>query len=207
MRSIKTFNFATLALATSLATLAMSTSALAADGVRVRGTVVSVAADTLLVKSRDGDNVSIKLNAGWKAGGIAKANLADIKAGDFVGIASLPNAKGGDGALEVLIFPPAMRGTGEGSYGWDLKPNSSMTNGAVSEAVQSVDGTTVNVVYHGQSRKIVIAPATPIVTFAPAVNADVKPGAAVFVPADRADDGKLSTSRVVVGKDGLVPPM
>ena len=207
MHSIKTFKFAALAFATTLATLAASPAALAADGVRVRGTVVSVNADTLLVKSRDGDNVSIKLNLGWKAGGIAKASLADIKQGDFVGIASLPNAKGGDGALEVLIFPPAMRGTGEGSYGWDLKPNSSMTNGAVSEAVQSVEGTTVNVVYHGQSKKIVLAPNTPIVTFAPAVNADVKPGAAVFVPADRADDGKLSTSRVVVGKDGLVPPM
>ena len=124
-----------------------------------------------------------------------------------MGIASLPTAAGGDGALEVLVFPPAMRGTGEGSYGWDLKPNSTMTNGAVSEAVQSVDGTTVNVVYHGQSKKITITPGTPIVTFAPAVNADVKPGAAVFVPAQRGDDGKLSTTQVVVGKDGVVPPM
>jgi hypothetical protein len=207
MQSIKTFKFAALALATTLATLAVSPSALAAEGVRVRGTVTSLTGDTLLVKSRDGTDVSIKLTMGWKAGGIKKAQLADIKPGDFVGIASLPQAAGGDGALEVLIFPPAMRGTGEGSYGWDLKPNSSMTNGAVSEAVQSVDGTTVNVVYHGQSRKITIAPSTPIVTFAPAVNADVKPGAAVFVPADRADDGKLSTTRVVVGKDGVVPPM
>jgi hypothetical protein len=73
--------------------------------------------------------------------------------------------------------------------------------------VKSVEGTTVNVVYHGQSRKIVVTPATPVVTFAPAVNADVKPGAAVFVPASRADDGKLSTGQVVVGKDGVVPPM
>ncbi len=207
MQSSKSLKFAALAFATALATLAASPSALAADGVRVRGTVVSVTGDTLLVKSREGADVSIKLNLGWKAGGIAKAKLADIKQGDFVGIASLPGASGPDGALEVLIFPPAMRGTGEGSYGWDLKPNSSMTNGAVSEAVQSVDGTTVNVVYHGQSKKIVIAPNTPIVTFAPAVNADVKPGAVVFVPADRADDGKLSTTRVVVGKNGVVPPM
>ena len=207
MQSSKFLKFTALAFATALATLAASTSALAADGVRVRGTVVSVTGDTLLVKSREGADVSIKLNLGWKAGGIAKAKLADIKQGDFVGIASLPGASGPDGALEVLIFPPAMRGTGEGSYGWDLKPNSSMTNGAVSEAVQSVDGTTVNVVYHGQSKKIAIAPNTPIVTFAPAVNADVKPGAVVFVPADRAEDGKLSTTRVVVGKDGVVPPM
>ncbi len=203
MQSFKQFKFVALAIAAAVS----STGALAADGVRVRGTVVSVTGDTLVVKSRDGDNVSVALGAGWKAGGIAKATLADIKTGDFVGIASLPTATGGAGALEVLIFPPAMRGTGEGSYGWDLKPNSSMTNGAVSEAVQSVDGTTVNVVYHGQSKKITITPGTPIVTFAPATNADVKPGAAVFVPADRAEDGKLSTTRVVVGKNGIVPPM
>jgi hypothetical protein len=38
---------------------------------------------------------------------------------------------GGDGAIEVLIFPPAMKGTGEGSYPWDLKPKSTMTNGTV----------------------------------------------------------------------------
>jgi len=205
MKSFKTLQMAGLALIGAVATLACS--AASAEGVRIRGTVVSVTSDTLTVKSRDGDNVAIALGLGWKAGGIAKANLADIKTGDFVGIASLPTATGGAGALEVLVFPPAMRGTGEGSYGWDLKPNSSMTNGAVSEAVQSVDGTTVNVVYHGQSKKITIAPGTPIVTFAPATNADVKPGAVVFVPADRAEDGKLSTTRVVVGKNGVVPPM
>ncbi len=207
MQSFKQLKFTAMAIAVAVTTLAASSTAQAADGVRVRGTVVSLTGDTLLVKSREGDNVSVTLAPGWKAGGIAQARLADIKPGDFVGIASLPTATGGAGALEVLVFPPAMRGTGEGSYGWDLKPNSSMTNGSVSEAVQSVDGTTVNVVYHGQSKKITIAPGTPIVTFAPATNADVKPGAAVFVPADRAEDGKLSTTRVVVGKNGIVPPM
>ena len=204
MTFLKTLPFAAIALAA--VTAFASTTASAAEGVRVRGTVVSLAGNTLVVKSRDGDNVSIALAADWKAGGIAKAQLADIKPGDFVGIASQPGASG-DGALEVLVFPPAMRGTGEGSYGWDLKPNSTMTNGAVSEAVKSVDGTTVNVVFHGESKKITIAPNTPIVTFAAASNADVKPGAAVFIPAQRGDDGKLSTKQVVVGKDGVVPPM
>jgi hypothetical protein len=203
MSPVKTLKLATLALAATLA----STGASAAAGVRVRGTVVSLSGNTLVVKSREGDTVSIALAANWKTGGIAKAQLADIKPGDFVGIASLPAASGGAGALEVLIFPPAMRGTGEGSFGWDLKPNSTMTNGAVTEAVKSVDGTTVNVAYHGESKKITIAPITPIVTFAPATTADVKPGAVVFVPAQRGDDGKLTTERVVVGKDGVVPPM
>ncbi len=206
MTSFKSFKFAALALASAVATLATSPAALAADGVRVRGTVVSLAGDQLLVKSREGDNVAITLAPDWKAGGIAQAQLSDIKPGDFVGVASLPGAKV-DGALEVLVFPPAMRGTGEGSYGWDLKPNSSMTNGAVSEAVKSVDGTTLNVVYHGQSKKINVTPGTPVVTFAPATAADVKPGAAVFIPAQRGDNGKLSSAQVVVGKNGIVPPM
>ena len=81
MQSSKSLKFTALAFATALATVAASTSALAADGVRVRGTVVSVTGDTLLVKSREGADVSIKLNLGWKAGGIAKATLADIKQG------------------------------------------------------------------------------------------------------------------------------
>jgi hypothetical protein len=199
---IKTFQFATLALVAAL-----TSTAAFADGVRIRGTVVSLTGDQLVVKSRDGANVSIALGLGWKAGGIAKASLADIKPGYYVGIASLPNAAGGAAALEVLVFPPAMRGKGEGSYGWDLRPNSTMTNGSVSEAVQSVDGTTLNVVYHGESKKIVVGPGTPVVTFAPATNSDVKPGAAVFIPAERGDDGKFSTTQVVVGKDGIVPPM
>ena len=187
---------------------AVSSLSWAADvGVRVRGTVVSLSPDTLKVKSRDGSDVAVTLATGWAVSAVAKATLADIKPGDFVGIASLPTAAGGDGALEVLIFPPAMKGTGEGSYGWDLKPDSTMTNGSVAEAVKSVDGTVVSVVYHGQTKKISITPGTPIVTFAPATAADVKPGAVVFIPAQRSDDGKITAARLVVGKDGVVPPM
>lgn len=188
--------------------LAGTTTALAADApIRVRGTVVSLSGDVLVVKSREGGNVTINMTKGWGVSAIATASLADIKPGDFVGIASLPTTSGGDGALEVLVFPPAMKGTGEGSYGWDLKPDSTMTNGSVSQAVKSVDGTTLNVVYHGQSKKISVAPGTPIVTFAPATVADVKDGATVFVPAQKADDGKISAGRLIVGKDGVVPPM
>lgn len=183
------------------------TPALAADGVRVRGSVVSLTGDTLVVKSREGGDVTIKLNKGYAVGGVTKASLADVKEGDFVGIASLPTANGGDGALEVLVFPPAMKGTGEGSYGWDLKPASTMTNGSVSQTIKSVDGTTLNVEYKGKSKKITVAPGTPVVTFTAATVADLKAGAAVFVPAQKADDGTMSTERVLVGKDGVVPPM
>lgn len=188
--------------------LAAATAADAADqGVRVRGTVASLAGGQLQVKSRDGQLLTVQLKDGWIASAVMKANIGDIKPGDFVGIASLPKSEGGDGALEVLIFPPALKGRGEGSYGWDLKPNSTMTNATVGDAVKSVNGSVVTVNYHGQEKKISIPNGTPVVTLAPATPGDVKPGTAVFIPAQKDANGALSAGQLIVGKNGVVPPM
>jgi hypothetical protein len=180
----------------------------AAENVRVRGTIVSVDGSTLTVKTREGPTSALALKPGWKVVGVAKASIEDIKPGDFVGIASLPSATGGDGAIEVLVFPPAMKGTGEGSYPWDLKPKSSMTNATVTNAVKDIVGRTLTLSYSGgEEKKIAVADGIPIVTFGPATEADLKPGATVFVPAQRGDDGALATGFVVVGTNGVSPPM
>ncbi|AXV18267.1 hypothetical protein CYG48_21210 (plasmid) [Neorhizobium sp. SOG26] len=172
----------------------------------VRGSVISYAGSTLKVKTREGKTVDVALADDWKLAGVASAKVTDIKPGDFVGIASLPKAGGGDGALEVLIFPPAMKGTGEGSYGWDLKPKSSMTNATVADAVKGVDGRTVTVTYHGKEKKIAIPDGTPVVTIAAASKDDLVPGAVVFISAENAASGPVA-HQVVVGKNGVVPPM
>jgi hypothetical protein len=52
--------------------------------------------------------------------GVVKASLSDIKQGSFVGVTAMPQADGNQRALEVHIFPEAMRGTGEGHYPWDF---------------------------------------------------------------------------------------
>jgi hypothetical protein len=194
-------------LAGALIAVTFGFSAHAADQVRIRGTVESLDGSTLSVKTREGTDAKIMLKEGWKISSVAKASVDDIHEGDFVGIASLPTADGGNGALEVLIFPAAMKGTGEGSYAWDLKPNSSMTNATVANAVKSVDGPTLTVTYKGGEKKISIPAGTPVVTFAPAEVADLKSGATVFVPSEKASDGTISSSRVVVGTNGVVPPM
>src|SRR5271154_4638044 len=179
----------------------------AAENIRVRGTIVGVDASTLTVKTREGPNAVLALKPGWKVTGVAKASIEDIKPGDFVGIASLPTASGGDGAVEVLVFPPAMKGTGEGSYPWDLKPKSTMTNATVTNAVKGVDGRTLDLSYSGGGeKKISIPDGTPIVTFGPATETDLKPGATVFVPAQRGDDGALAAGFVAVGTNGVDPP-
>jgi hypothetical protein len=179
----------------------------AAEKTNVRGSIVSFSGSTLTVRTREGKNVDVSLAEGWKLAGVSRAQIADIKPGDFVGIASLPKAGGGDGALEVLIFPPAMKGTGEGSYGWDLKPNSSMTNATVANAVKGVDGHTVTVSYHGKEKKIAIPDGTPVVTLAPATKDDLVAGAIVFIPAMKDAKGTLVAQQLVVGTKGIVPPM
>ena len=174
--------------------------------IHVRGSIVDYQGSELKVKTREGETIGVALADDWKVAGVADANVTDIKPGDFVGIASLPKADGGDGALEVLIFPPAMKGLGEGSYGWDLKPDSSMTNATVADAVRGVDGRTVTVTYHGKEKKIAIPDGTPVVTIAAATKDDLIPGAVVFITAEKAATGPIA-HQVVVGKNGVVPPM
>jgi hypothetical protein len=179
----------------------------AADSVRVRGTVTAFAGSTLTVKTREGVTDAMTLAQGWKMSGVTKAAAEDIKQGDFVGIASVSKADSGSGALEVVIFPAALKGAGEGDRPWDLEPNSRMTNGTVAD-VTEIAGRTVTLTYdNGQTKQIAIPQMTPVVTFAPATPADLKPGATVFVNAERGSDGKLTASRVVVGNNGVVPPM
>lgn len=179
----------------------------AAETVHVRGAIVSLDGSTLTVKTREGPDAAVTLKPGFKVAGITKASVGDIKPGDFVGIASLPAAAGGDAAVEVLVFPPAMKGTGEGSYPWDLKPKSTMTNATVTNAVKGVEGRTLKLSYKGGEKAISIPDGTPIVTFGPATEADLKPGAMVFVPAQRGDNGALAAGFVAVGTNGVNPPM
>ena len=181
--------------------------AIAADVVRVRGVIEASDGSKITVKTREGASTAIALAAAVKVMAVAKASVEDIKPGDFVGIASLPKSKGGDGAVEVLIFPAAMKGTGEGSYPWDLKPQSTMTNATVSNAVKEVDGHEVTVKVNGKDKKISVADGTVVVTLAPAAAADLKPGATVFVPTERSPDGTLTAGFVIVGANGIVPPM
>lgn len=179
----------------------------AADPIHVRGTVSTVEGGKAMIHTREGTDVTVTLGDSWKFAGVQKASMSDIKSGTFIGTANQEGA-GGAKALEVVVFPEAMRGTGEGDYGWDLKPKSSMTNATVSNPVTGVDGQTVTLTYKGGQKKVTIAPDTPIVTVGPATAADVKPGVAVFIASAPDSAGTFpGPGFMAVGKDGVVPPM
>jgi hypothetical protein len=173
----------------------------------VRGTIESLSGQDLKVVSREGPVVAIRLADNVRLSAVAKATLADIKAGSYVGIAALPRPDGTQMALEVLIFPEAMRGAGEGHRPWDLMPESTMTNATVADTVQKVEGHTLTLTYKDGQKTIVVPPEAPIVTFVPAERADLKPGTRIFTGPTRGSDGVLTSASVVVGKDGVDPPM
>ncbi len=196
------------ACATALAlVLAGSTLAQAQAPARVRGTIEKVDGQTLSIKSREGDTLTVKLAANAPVSAVVPAKLSDIKAGTFVGIAAMSDGKGGWRALEVLVFPEAMRGTGEGDRPWDLLPESTMTNATVSETVVKADGHTLTLKFKEGEKTFTVSADTPIVAFAPGEKSELKPGAKVFIAAaTKQADGSLEAARIAVGR-GIDPPM
>ncbi|MCK1650457.1 hypothetical protein IVA88_03265 [Bradyrhizobium sp. 149] len=174
---------------------------------RVRGTIESVNGDTMQVKSRSGEDIKLHIASDVRVSGITKISLAEIKAGSFVGATTVPEPDGGDRAVEVHVFPESMRGTGEGSRPYDLKPNSSMTNATVSETVVGNDGHTLLVKYKDGEKKVFVPDDTPVVTFVPGDKTDLKAGAKVIAFMKQLPDGSFETNRVSVGRDGVTPPM
>src|SRR5882672_1072022 len=174
---------------------------------RVRGTIEGVDGDVLSVKSRSGDDVKLHMTGDLRVVGIAKMSLSDVKVGSFIGATTVPGADGSQNAVEVHVFPEDMRGTGEGSRPWDLRPNSTMTNATVAESVVGNDGHTLLVKYKDGEKKVQVSPETPVVTYVPADKSELKAGAKVIAFTKKLPDGSFETSRVSVGRDGLTPPM
>jgi hypothetical protein len=174
---------------------------------RIRGTIAAVNGQTLSVNSRDGQKLDIALADNLTVVTVKKVDLAAVAAGSYIGAATRTGSDGKLEAIEVLVFPEAMRGAGEGHYAWDLEPGSMMTNGTISGAVAAPVGRELTVAYKGGSVAIHVGTDVPVVTFGPAEKADLKPGAPVFLSAAKNADGHLTAARVTVGKDGVAPPM
>jgi hypothetical protein len=174
---------------------------------RVRGTIEAVDGDTLSVKSRSGEDFKLHMAGDMRVVGIVKISLSDIKLGSFIGTTTVPGPDGGQNAVEVHVFPEDMRGTGEGSRPFDLRPNSTMTNATVAESVTGNDGHTLLVKYKDGEKKVLVSPDTPVVTYVPAEKSELKAGAKVIAFFKKLPDGSFEANRISVGLNGLTPPM
>ena len=176
--------------------------------VRVRGTVENADGPMLTVKSRGGQTrYKLKMVDDVAVRGVVKASLSDIKQGSFIGVTGMPQADGSQKAMEIHIFPEALRGTGEGHRPWDLAPNSTMSNATVAQMVKGVQGHEISLKYKDGEKKIVVAQNTAIVAYVPADKGELRPGAKIVAAASKKEDGTLEAATIAVGRDGITPPM
>ncbi|WP_375454369.1 metal ABC transporter permease [uncultured Methylobacterium sp.] len=218
--------------ALALASLLTLTAAQAAPQVeRLRGTIEAVEPGSITLRTIDGASETVALADDTKFVSVVKASLDDVKDGTFIGTAT--KGENPRTAIEVVLFPEAMRGTGEGHYGWDTIPDttaggarvksamtngtvradapaprvkSAMTNGTVAGSTGAGGARTLTVTYKDGAQTVLVPPQAPVVAFEPADRSVLKPGAKAFVTAAR-DGATVSARRVAVGKDGLTPPM
>lgn len=174
---------------------------------RLAATVVTLDGDQLQVADGNDKLVSFKLPDDLRITSVATAEPEDIEPGSFVGSAAVPGPDGRLTALEVHVFPPSMRGTGEGHRPWRTEPNTSMTNGTVGDLVVS-NGRTMTLKYgENGTQTIFVPPDVPIVTIDRGARTLLVPGAHLVAFYTRGDDGTLTATRLTVGKNGTVPPM
>ena len=173
--------------------------------VRIRGTVDKLDGDVLTVKTKDGSTQTITV-ADKSVQYLQKKSLSDIKAGDFLASTGMKGTDGKIHAIEVRIFPKATPDGGR-QFAWDLGPDSVMTNATVGQVTQTPNGPLVHVTFTGGESEYTIGPDVPILAGADGDNSLLQPGKAVFVIAKKGDDGKLTSLRIYVEKDGVKPPM
>jgi uncharacterized protein Veg len=192
-----------------VAGLTLSGAAFAQSGgtpARLRGKIDAVTGDTIQLTLRNGTKASAKLPENVRLTWLTEARLDQIQQGSYIGTAAVPQPDGTLKARELQIFPPSMRGVGEGSRDWDFGAGSSMTNGTVGSLVVA-NGRTITITYKGGEKKVVVPNDVPIVTYEPADRTALTTGANVIINGTRATDGTVTAASVSVGKDGLVPPM
>ena len=182
----------------------------------VRGTISAVNGAVLKITETTGKQILLTLAPGAKVIDVLPASLSAVKAGTYIGTAAIPQPNGTYRAIELQVFPESMRGVGLGTRAWNLKPNSTMTNGTIGRLTQT--GGTVGAVSgssdltlkvnDGSGEKTVLIPqGVAVVTYAPGTMAELQPGAHIIFFPMTAADGSLTASQINVGKNGLIPPM
>lgn len=185
----------------------------------VRGKVVSVSGDVVMIKSASGP-VKIHLAKTLKVYTRTHSDLSHVTSKTFVGVTSIKQPDGSERATEIHIFPEALRGTGEGSYLMNTAqpagvPRSRMTNGTVSGVgkvsarrprmtngtVTAKSGSSTLLVQYGSGLETIRIPANVTVTAMTPTTAKLKPGESVFALAKKQANGSLTTNSVIaVGK-------
>lgn len=224
-----------LLLASMVIAMSAAVPAIAADpALHLRGTVTDVGATGFTVQTATGTQ-DVTIATDTRIAGVVPSTLAAIQPGSFIGSANVPHGTAAN-ALEVVVFPPAMKGTGLGDYPWDLPAHggggSAMTNGSVKSAMtngtvksskaggmamqSAMTNGTVKTATGGDTRTLVVDYGTGQKT----INVSANTPVVTFVPSDKSaivtgarvfvvgkPGNPVAAGFVAVGLNGTVPPM
>lgn len=176
--------------------------------VRVRGEITKVDGNTLSIKSRTGEALTVKLAEPPRIAAMVKATLDDVKVGAYIGVNAMPQPDGTQKAFTVHIFMDSQRGVVPDRFDdkWDNRPGGTMTNANVVTTVAGKDGQELLVKYKDGEKKVIVPPGTPVARTVPGSAADLKAGAKIFIGgARKQDDGTWIAPNITVGRD-IDPP-
>src|SRR4051794_20401497 len=152
------------------------------------------------IRTKDCTDLKVNLVDAATVSARVHTDSYEIKAGDFIGAAAVPVKAGTLAGVEVVIFPEALRGAGEGHRPFDLLPESTMTNATVADEVVAADGQTLKLTYKGGEQTLVLTPETRVFTVASGSLSDLKPGSAVNLSVEKDVSGDLQTKRITVDR-------
>ena len=182
--------------------------------IMLRGTVVSVSANKLVLKSDTGVATVVMVQP-FHLYTRVPADLSKVTEHSFIGVTTVKQPDGSERATEIHVFPEELRGVGEGSRMMTTAANASasrmtngnvsasrMTNGTASQSrmsngsVSSTNGSSLVVQYAGGSQNVTVPPNTPVTEFKIA-SRDLAAGDQVAVLAKKAPDGSLTASQAL----------
>jgi hypothetical protein len=185
---------------------------------RLEGTIVSVTAMSIVVRTSSGQN-TISLSPSTRFLGLSNSSLEKVTQGSFIGTTVVPQPDNTFVSTEVHIFAPALRGTGEGftkmdSAGTHMMANSTvrtvarashmMANSTVRTVGSSGGRKTITMAFPSGTKTITIPANTPVTYIEPGSKAALVPGARVLVLAVSSPSG-LAAKTLVVGEHGAAP--
>ena len=175
------------------------------QAMRLRGTIEAMSDGKMSLRLRSGERVELAVAPNLAVSEMFPIRLADVRAGSFVGIGALPQADGTQRAIAVLLFPEAMRGTGEGHRPFDYLPQSTMTNATVAGVAAAPHGQRLELRYKDGEKTIIVPPDAPIVSLRPGDRGLLRVGSGVSLTAQEIN-GRPTATRVTAGRNGFTPP-
>lgn len=186
---------------------------------RIRGRLARVEGATIWVQTGDGKTIQLRFSeTHTTVFSLTKSSYTEVAFGTYVGAVS---EKLGDEiyspirrdslswlhkGYELRIIDEDLRGIALGHQEWDLTGTSVMTHGWVDDQEDRVLSIKYGPTDYDET-DVEVPRDAPVLKMSRGDKNLIKPGARVFVGAQKGADGSYAALFIFVGKDGIAPPM